>query len=75
MVQTVYDLIPILFPHYFNWGEDLTVRTVIEQLTSETFVLCISESTRNDLCNFAKNVDPSRVFVTLCCFRGILSLF
>lgn len=64
MVQTVYDLIPILFPHFFNWGEDQTVRTVVERLTRETFVLCISESTKNDLCNFASHVDPSKVFVT-----------
>lgn len=63
-VQTVYDLIPILFPQYFEFDESSMLRTVIERLSLQTQVICISESTKNDLCNFASRLDPSQVHVT-----------
>ncbi|AFY87780.1 glycosyltransferase family 4 protein [Chroococcidiopsis thermalis] len=61
---TVYDLIPILYPHFFK-GEYESRRNTntINSLSSEDWAICISEATKNDLCNYSKQIDPSRVFV------------
>jgi glycosyltransferase involved in cell wall biosynthesis len=63
-VLTVYDLIAVLFPDYFGEGGDLHCRDILESLTPDTNVICISESTRRDLCNLSTKVNPERVFVT-----------
>jgi glycosyltransferase involved in cell wall biosynthesis len=63
-VLTVYDLIPIHFPQFFDFGEDQMMRTMLEKLNPETFITCISASTKLDLCNHAVQIDPERVFVT-----------
>lgn len=63
-VQTVYDLIEILFPEYFDYSENVVTRMVLDSLTPESHVICISESTKNDLCAHAKHVDPDNVHVT-----------
>jgi glycosyltransferase involved in cell wall biosynthesis len=63
-VLTVYDLIPLLFPQFFDFGEDEVMRTMLERLNPDTFITCISASTKQDLCNHAKHIDPERVFVT-----------
>jgi len=60
---TVYDLIPILFPKYFEFDESHLINDVVACIGPEDRVLAISESTKNDLCNY-KDIDPSRVFVT-----------
>lgn len=61
--QTVYDLIPILFPQYFEFGEDRLIKNVLSSLTADTFIICISESTKNDLCNHVQRLKPERIFV------------
>lgn len=60
---TLYDLIPILYPHFFKFKEDYLIKKTLESLDSETWVICISHATKNDLCNYL-DVDASRVFVT-----------
>jgi glycosyltransferase involved in cell wall biosynthesis len=61
---TVSDLIAILYPEYF----DTTVRRwmvdIINSLGTEEFVLCISQQTKNDLCNHRRDLDPERIFIT-----------
>lgn len=61
---TVYDLIPILLPQFFEFKEDHLLNDVVNGIDPETFVLCISESTKNDLCNHSRRVDAAKVFVT-----------
>ncbi len=61
---TVYDLIPILLPQFFEFKEDHLLKDVVDGIDPETFVLCISESTKNDLCNHSRRVDAAKVFVT-----------
>lgn len=61
---SVMDLIPILFPAYFKSHEGTAVEKAINSLDPESWVLCISQSTKDDLCNYAKNLDPSKVLVT-----------
>jgi glycosyltransferase involved in cell wall biosynthesis len=59
---TVYDLIPILYPGYFNGRKVIQVKKALNSLSPSDFVICISQSTKNDFCNLVK-FDPSRVFV------------
>jgi len=61
---TVHDLIPILFPHFFEFNEYPLIKKSLISLSSEHWITCISQATKNDLCNYLTNIDPSRVFVT-----------
>ena len=59
---TVYDLIPILYPQYFNGRKVHQVKTALHSLAPSDFAICISQSTKNDLCNLLE-FDPDRAFV------------
>jgi glycosyltransferase involved in cell wall biosynthesis len=61
---TVYDLIPILYPHFFDFNEDSIVKDAISSLDSESWVLSISHATKNDLCNYSTAINPDKVIVT-----------
>ncbi|MBE9048065.1 glycosyltransferase family 4 protein [Pleurocapsales cyanobacterium LEGE 10410] len=61
---TVYDLIPMLFPHFFKFNEDHVVNKAVKGIELDGWAVCISNSTKNDLCNYLKYLDPNRVFVT-----------
>lgn len=63
---TVYDLIPVLYPHFFGLDnpDSTIVKMALESLErDQDWVICISQATKHDLCNYLK-IDPSRVFVT-----------
>ena len=63
---TLNDMIPFLYPEFFEERQQ-NIDNVVQAVTSldsESWVLCISESTKNDLCNYSKNIDSDRVFVT-----------
>lgn len=60
---TVHDLIPILYPEYFENNGKPLVGVAIESILDKGWFFCVSNSTKNDLCaNFP--VDPNRVFIT-----------
>jgi glycosyltransferase involved in cell wall biosynthesis len=64
---TVYDLIPILYPQFFETakdGSDHPLKTIVDGIGREDWVVCISQSTKDDLCNYRKDLDPRRIFVT-----------
>src|SRR5271157_321924 len=61
---TVYDLIPILFPQFFGSREGGMLKEAFSDVSRDGWALCISQSTKNDLCNYLKGLDPSRAFVT-----------
>ncbi len=68
MFTTVYDLIPLMLPDMYAGdgsgnGEFKQIVSTLQAFTPEDHVLCISESTRNDLLDFAP-LDPDRVRVT-----------
>jgi glycosyltransferase involved in cell wall biosynthesis len=46
---TIYDLIPILYPQFFQNRTDNVVHQIIESITPDTFAICISENTKKDL--------------------------
>jgi glycosyltransferase involved in cell wall biosynthesis len=60
---TVYDLIPVRFPHLCNQGTPRALEKIYRSLTPEDWVLAISEATKADLCEY-RGTDPDRVFVT-----------
>jgi glycosyltransferase involved in cell wall biosynthesis len=62
---TSYDLIPILFPHFFLQETIDEVKCALSRLDRDTWVVCISESTKNDLLNYLGNkIDPAKLVVT-----------
>ena len=62
---TIHDLIPLLYPKYFNRGSVDLMNRILNSITKDTWVLCVSESTKSDLLNYMGNrVDANKVFVT-----------
>jgi glycosyltransferase involved in cell wall biosynthesis len=62
---TSYDILPILYPAYFWDGAQAWFQNILDTLDQETWVLCISNSTRNDLLNYmGAKLNPDRVIVT-----------
>ncbi len=60
---TVYDLIPVKFPHLFTKDILTTFRRALADIGPDTWVLCISEATKADLLDHV-DISPERVFVT-----------
>ncbi|MDF5727180.1 MAG: glycosyltransferase family 1 protein, partial [Rhizonema sp. PD38] len=63
---TVNDMIPFLYPEFFEKRQQ-NIDNVVQALKSldfDSWVLCISQSTKNDFCNYSKNIAPERIFVT-----------
>ena len=64
---TVYDLIPILLPDFCSEpasGGQPYFKTIMDGIGREDWVVCISQSTKDDLCGYRKDLDPRRIFVT-----------
>jgi glycosyltransferase involved in cell wall biosynthesis len=61
---TIYDLIPVLYPQFLLSEQiPLLYKKTLASISQKDWVICISHSTKNDLCNYL-NIDASRVFVT-----------
>lgn len=63
IVQTLYDLIPILYPQYCEKASIELLNNVINSIDQRVFCLSISESTKNDLLK-VKKISPQQVRVT-----------
>ena len=61
---TVYDLIPILYPQFFEFQEDHLIKKALHSLRPDNWVTCISHATKNDLCNYLPTINPDQVIVT-----------
>jgi glycosyltransferase involved in cell wall biosynthesis len=62
-IITIYDLIPVKYPEYCQQGIVSLVKNILESIRKDTLIACISQSSKDDLCDFM-DIDPSRVFVT-----------
>jgi len=60
---TVYDLIPILAPQFVKYERKPYLQRILRSIKPNDWVLCISQSTKNELCEYL-NFDPNRAFVT-----------
>jgi glycosyltransferase involved in cell wall biosynthesis len=64
-IITIYDMLPVLFPNYFENGTIVSMEKVYNSITSETWVTCISDTTKKDLLEYKSgSIDPNKVFVT-----------
>jgi glycosyltransferase involved in cell wall biosynthesis len=63
-ILTIYDLIPLLHPQFFQYNEADLVKGALDSLRTDSWVTCISQATKNDLCNYLDKLDPDRVVVT-----------
>ena len=64
---TVHDLIGILYPQYFersSQNQQHALKQIIGSIQNKDWVVCVSKKTKEDLCNYRKDLDPRRVFVT-----------
>lgn len=52
---TVYDLIPIRFPEFMTEGHVNHFQRIVASLKPDDMAICISEATRNDLCDIKKH--------------------
>lgn len=59
---TIHDLIPHLFPQYFGEWNKIMMRKILESIDEHTTPICVSEATKNDLCE-ATGLSPERVSV------------
>lgn len=62
-IVTIHDLIPVLFPQY-NSNTKLLENT-ITSIGKNNFAICVSENTKKDLLEYAPQIDPNKVFVSL----------
>jgi glycosyltransferase involved in cell wall biosynthesis len=60
---TVYDLIPILQPQFFQNQENHLVHRVVKSIDEDAWVFCISEATKNDLLTYNPKTDPQKIAV------------
>jgi glycosyltransferase involved in cell wall biosynthesis len=63
-IITIHDLVPVLQPQFFQHRKETLVHKALRSIDHETWVTCVSQSTKDDLCNFLPEFDPSRSFVT-----------
>ena len=62
---TSHDIIALLFPHFVVPLLEKLVKEIVGSITPDTWVLCVSESTRNDLLNYlGPRIDPNKAVVT-----------
>ena len=61
-VITIHDLIPHLFPQYFGEWNKIMMQKILDCIDEYTFPICVSEATKQDLCE-ATGMAPERVFV------------
>ncbi|GAB3894028.1 glycosyltransferase family 4 protein [Spirosoma agri] len=59
MVQSIYDMIPILHPEWFTAGEQ-TVKQVLDTLSPDAWVTTISQATKDDFCAYT-GFNPAQV--------------
>ncbi len=70
---TVHDIIPVLHPELFGLRRDFTTTDfdkefnllhTLESLDRETWIICPSRSTKDDLCNYLNNkIDVEKIIV------------
>lgn len=60
---TVYDLIPILFPQYVPQNSVQLQKRMLQLLRPNDSCICISESTKTDLCSYL-NTPPEKAYVS-----------
>jgi glycosyltransferase involved in cell wall biosynthesis len=61
---TVHDLGPIVHPEYFDVARQVAVKSALGSVCRDDWVICISEFTKQELCEHTDTISPSHAFVT-----------
>lgn len=61
---TIHDIIPLVYGDTHSTLTQMFMQTVLDSIKPETFVVCDSCHTKNDLCNYLPSLDPERVKVS-----------
>ena len=61
---TIHDIIALLFDDNGSKASHLAVKSIVDSIGPETFVLSVSQHTKNDLCNYLPDLDPARVKIS-----------
>lgn len=65
-VYTIHDIIPILHPEYFSSPYNYyLVKEVVDSISLEDYIICVSESTKKDLITYRADLNPDHAFVAL----------
>lgn len=59
----VHDIIPLITPQYVTESRSLVFSEKLRRLKREDWIFTVSKWSKNDLCNYAANIDPDRVIV------------
>ncbi len=62
-VLTVYDLIPVLAPHFVPRDSVPFFQSILDSISERDWIVCISQFTKSELCEYA-GIAPERVAVT-----------
>ncbi|WP_373480371.1 glycosyltransferase family 4 protein [Geminocystis sp.] len=68
---TVHDIIPFLYPHFLGingqslkFDSNFNLKESLDSIDEDTWILCVSNSTKNDLCNYLREkIDQDKVLV------------
>lgn len=60
---TIHDLIPKIHPEYFGVWHHQNANRILESLRKDTYISCVSESTKNDLKHFKPNLSDEQISV------------
>jgi glycosyltransferase involved in cell wall biosynthesis len=63
-VVTIYDLINIKFPEFFEHQEDTLVTNCLKSITEDDYIACISQSTKQDILAHNSRFSDRQVLVT-----------
>lgn len=61
---TIHDIIPLIYDDKASRVSQMPMKKILDSIKPETFVMCVSSHTKNDLCNYLPNLDPKRVQVS-----------
>ncbi|EOQ98223.1 glycosyltransferase, group 1 family protein [Leptospira wolbachii serovar Codice str. CDC] len=62
-VITIYDLIAVLYPEFFEGNQDKVVWKIIRNIDSETSIVTISEHSKNDIVGYIPFFDQTKISV------------
>jgi glycosyltransferase involved in cell wall biosynthesis len=61
----IHDIIPIIYPQFFEKSNsDHYIKQLVDGISNE-FIQCVSDSTKNDLLSYRKDLDERKVFVSM----------
>jgi glycosyltransferase involved in cell wall biosynthesis len=64
-VYTIHDMIPIINPEYFSSPYNKYIlKEVVDNIKSEDYVICVSESTKRDLLRYRHNLEEKKIIVS-----------